>query len=84
VLIEWRASDIERKYSRAQDAVSTDVCWLLAELRAARSALNEIISLAHDVTDDNSIALRIRFTANRALGLYSGSRNNAQSGSRAS
>jgi len=74
VLVEWRASDIERKYSRSQESVSTDVHWLLSELRTARGALNEIIALAHDVSDENSIALRIRFIANRALGLYAGSR----------
>ena len=74
VLVEWRAGDIERKYSRSQDAVATDLRWLLSELRTARGALNEIIALAHDVSDENSIALRIRFIANRALGLYAGSR----------
>ena len=74
LLVEWRASDIERAYSRSQDKVSIDVGWLLSELRTARGALNEIIALAHDVSDENSIALRIRFIANRALGLYSSSR----------
>ncbi len=75
VLSEWRMSDIERKYSRSHDAVSSDVNWLISELRNAHTALNQIIALAHDVSDENSIALRIRFTANRALGLYASSRN---------
>lgn len=75
VLSEWRMSDIERKYSRSHDAVSTDVNWLISELRNAHTALNQIIALAHDVSDQDSIALRIRFIANRALGLYSGSRS---------
>ena len=44
--------------------------WLLAELRNARRALNEIIALAHDVDDEDRIAQRIRFVANRALGTY--------------
>jgi hypothetical protein len=74
VLVEWRSSDIERRYSRSQDEVSTDVHWLLSELRTARSALNEIIALAHDVSDEDSIAFRIRSIANRALGLYPGAR----------
>ncbi len=69
--MEWRASDIERAYAGSREAVSSDVRWLLTELRTARNALNEIIALAHDVTDENAIALRIRFVANRALGLYS-------------
>jgi hypothetical protein len=46
------------------------VRWLLAELRSARSALHEIIALAHDSLDQDAIGLKIRFTANRALGLY--------------
>jgi len=71
VLVEWRASDIERAYAGSREAVSSDVRWLLTELRTARNALNEIVALAHDVTDENAIALRIRFVANRALGLYS-------------
>ena len=69
--MEWRASDIERAYAGSREAVSSDVRWLLTELRTARNALNEIVALAHDVTDENAIALRIRFVANRALGLYS-------------
>lgn len=74
VLAEWRASDIERAYAGSRDAVSSDIRWLLSELRTARGALNEIIALAHDVSNEDSIALRIRFIANRALGLYSGTR----------
>ena len=69
-MVEWRASDIERAYAGSREAVSSDVRWLLTELRTARSALNEIIALAHDVSDENAIALKIRFVANRALGLY--------------
>jgi len=63
-LVEWRARDIERANA------SEDVAWLIAELRNARGALNEIIALAHDVDDDHEIGRRIRFVANRALGTY--------------
>jgi len=70
VLIEWRARDIERLRGSANDAVAADVRFLVAELRSARSALNEIIALAHDVADGDQIASRIRFVANRALGTY--------------
>jgi len=70
VLVEWRARDIERALSAGVDAAAVDVRWLLAELRAARHALTDIIALAHDIQDADSIAGRIRFTANRALGLY--------------
>ena len=75
LLIEWRASDIERAYSGSREAVSSDVRWLLTELRTARNALTEIITLAHDVSDENEIAPRIRFVANRALGLYASTRS---------
>src|SRR5262245_24758083 len=70
VLIEWRARDIERLRAAADDAVAADIRWLVAELRSARGALNEIIALAHDVADSDQIATRIRFVANRALGTY--------------
>jgi hypothetical protein len=70
LMTELRASDIERAYAGARSSVATDVRWLLVELRKARSALNEIVALAHDVDDSDAIALRIRVIANRALGVY--------------
>jgi len=70
VLVEWRARDIERAYEGAREAVSTDIRWLLAELRNTRTALTEIVALAHDISDDDAVAMRIRFVANRALGLH--------------
>jgi len=70
VLVDWRSRDIERAISRGQLADGADTAWLVDELRRARGALTEIVALAHDVTDDDSIASRIRFVANRALGLY--------------
>lgn len=70
VLVDWRARDVERALTAGAAVEPNDVRWLLAELRLARSALTEIIALAHDVDDSESLGLRIRFTANRALGLY--------------
>jgi DNA-directed RNA polymerase subunit RPC12/RpoP len=70
VLIDWRSRDIERAHAGDDSALAADLRWLIAELRAARSALGEIIALAHDVDDDDRIAQRIRFVANRALGTY--------------
>jgi len=70
VLIEWRARDVERAHARGDDETAAHVRWLVAELRNARRALNEIIALAHDVDDQDRIAQRIRFVANRALGTY--------------
>jgi hypothetical protein len=70
VLIEWRARDIERAIGAGRPAHNKDVTWLIAELRTARMALTEIIALAHDAQDPDHIANKIRFTANRALGIY--------------
>lgn len=68
--IEWRAADIERVTQSGRSVEPEHVRWLLAELRSARAALTSILSLAHDTSDPDGIGLRIRFTANRALGLY--------------
>ena len=69
-LVEWRLRDIERALSSGIVLVKGDVKWLVDELRLARDALTDVLSLAHDVEDTEGIATRIRFTANRALGLY--------------
>jgi hypothetical protein len=70
VLVDWRSRDIERAVSAGRNLLPEDIKWLLAELRSARAALTEIIALAHDADDRDGIAMRIRFSANRALGLY--------------
>lgn len=70
VLIDWRSRDIERGIARGQVADASDAAFLIEEMRRARAALTEIVALAHDVTDDTTIAGRIRYVANRALGLY--------------
>jgi hypothetical protein len=70
VLVDWRSRDIERALAAGRAPDAQDVQWLLSELRTARTALTEIIALAHDVEDPDAISMRIRFAANRALGLY--------------
>ena len=70
VLVEWRARDIERCLGRGVHPEAGDVRWLLNELREARTALTEVVALAHDARDPDDIAVKIRFAANRALGLY--------------
>jgi hypothetical protein len=70
VLVEWRARDIELGSGTGTNAAARDVRWLLAELRRARDALNEINALANELDDEAGIATRIRFTANQALRLY--------------
>jgi hypothetical protein len=69
-LVDWRSRDIERATAKGNGLSAEDARWLLSELRNARTALTEIIALAHDVQDSDEIALRIRVTANRALGIY--------------
>jgi hypothetical protein len=49
---------------------ASDLTWMLTELRQARAALTDVIALAHDIDDSDAIAQRIRFVANKALGLY--------------
>jgi hypothetical protein len=70
VLVDWRSRDLERALSAGRAPDAADVAWLLAELRAARGALTDIVALAHDLDDADAIAVRIRFAANGALGLY--------------
>jgi hypothetical protein len=69
-LVDWRARDIDRAVTSGRELRAEDARWLVSELRAARGALTEIIALAHDVNDPDAIGSRIRFVANRALGLY--------------
>lgn len=70
VRVEWRARDIERAVQAGQPVPGEHIQWLLTELRMARRALTEVVALAHDSDDPNGIGSKIRFTANRALGLY--------------
>lgn len=70
VLNEWRARDIERGLAQGKTPDAADVRWALAELRTARDALTDVIALAHDIDDGDAIGRRIRFVANKALGIY--------------
>ena len=70
VLSEWRMRDLARSLSAERSVSTADVTWLIDELREARTALTEIIALAHDIRDDAQIALRIRMVASHAIGLY--------------
>jgi len=70
VLVEWRSRDLERGLARGRTPNAADLTWLLAELRTARNALNEILALAHDLDQSDGIGTSIRFAANRALGFY--------------
>ncbi len=70
VLIEWRVTEIERVHGGKTDEVSQHIRWLAFELRKARQALSQVIALSSEPEADDSIAQRLRFIANDALGLY--------------
>jgi hypothetical protein len=87
VLSEWRMRDLSRALTLGGSLSAADATWLIDELREARTALTEIIALAHDIRDDAQIALRIRMVASHAIGLYqlaSGSDEAGEAPSRAS
>jgi hypothetical protein len=69
VLVEWRMRDIERARGAGNDDAASDIRWLIAELRRARTALTEIQSLAEDAGDSET-ARRLRVTAGQALELF--------------
>ncbi len=70
-LTEWRTRDFSRTLNAENSQLSRqDALWLIAELRRTRTALTEIIALAHDIRDEHQIALRIRMVASDAIGLY--------------
>lgn len=74
-LVEWRARDIDKAAAAGRALSAEDARWLVSELRLARQALTQIISLAHDIDDSDGIAVRVRFAANKALGLYDTANN---------
>ncbi len=56
VLVEWRASEIERVHGMGQDQIAQDVRWLLFELRRGRAALTKLLALAEELGDDAPVA----------------------------
>lgn len=70
VVTAWRTSDLARTLAEQRLLEHKDAVWLLAELEKTQRALREIIALAHDIRDDDQLALRIRMVAGDAIGLY--------------
>jgi hypothetical protein len=66
--LEWRLRDLERVH-RAGSESSTDVLWLVHELRKSREALVRIVTRCEDegVSD---LAMEVKHLANDVLGLY--------------
>jgi len=70
-LVEWRLREIERAHSARDDSVARDIKWLAFELRRAREALTGILTLTDEADEpSDQQQQRMRFLANRALGLY--------------
>jgi len=69
VLVEWRMRDIERARAAGSDEPASDIRWLIAELRRARTALTEIATLAEDMGDSEPVR-QLRVTAGQALELF--------------
>lgn len=67
-LIEWRLRQIESAHAQRNDEAARDIRWLAFEMRRARDALTEILTLADEL--EEPAAARIRFVANRAVRMY--------------
>jgi hypothetical protein len=68
-MVEWRLRAIEGGQEGRNDDTSRDLRWLAFELRRARDALVELVSLIDDL-DESPTRTRMRFVANGALELY--------------
>jgi hypothetical protein len=69
-LVEWRLRELERVHAARGDEIARDIKWLAFELRRAREALTDLLTLSEDAAGEPSVLVRMRFVANRALGLY--------------
>jgi hypothetical protein len=68
-LVEWRLREIERVHGARADEMANDVKWLAFELRRARGALTEVLSLT-DELPESVVSTRLKFIANSALRFY--------------
>jgi hypothetical protein len=67
--VEWRLREIERAFGSGLTEIAEAVRWLAFELRRARDALTEVITVSDELPETPERA-RLRFVANRALSLY--------------
>jgi hypothetical protein len=68
--VEWRLRDIERNIAASDRDREADLLWLVYELRRNREALVRVLTLCQDADDGNALAIRVKYEANEALGLY--------------
>jgi hypothetical protein len=67
--VEWRLRELERHHGAREGEIANDIRWLAYELRRARAALTEVLTLSTEIEDPAAVQ-RLRFVANQALGLY--------------
>jgi hypothetical protein len=67
---EWRLRQIERRHQAAGGEVTSDVVWLIHELRRSHEALTGILTRCQDAEEADPLAAEIKFLANEALHLY--------------
>lgn len=79
VLVDWRARDIEAAHAKSKDSAAADIRWLASELRKARRALTEVVTLAQEsaqnqtpqlTPESGALLQRIAVTAGSALSLF--------------
>jgi hypothetical protein len=68
-LVEWRLREIERLHGARGGEVAKDIEWLAFELRRAREALTDVLTLTDEIAESEA-RTRMRFVASRTLGLY--------------
>ena len=68
-LRERRLRELEQNYTTNPET-SRDVRFLVHEVRTAQHALLQIMAAAMDAPATDTLAARIRFVSNQALGLY--------------
>lgn len=69
ILHERRLRELERSYSSGGQA-GRDVLFLVDLARRSQDALTQIMGVAMEADPNDELAKRIRFLANRSLGLY--------------
>lgn len=67
--IEWRVREIERALGVGLDESAQAIRWLVFELRRAREALTEVLTLSEAFPESAELE-RLHFVVNRALALY--------------
>ncbi len=68
--LEWRLRAIEGVHRHAVHETSSDVLWLVHEVRRMRDSLVRILARCQDADETDVTAVEVRHEANEALSLY--------------